>query len=69
MANNNKPEQIVITFQPGTDNVSWRGPASLGALAAIRITEAMLLNSLIEAGTKPKSGIVLPGPPFRGLQS
>jgi hypothetical protein len=66
MANNNKSEQIVITFQPGTDNVQWKGPATLGAVAALRITEAMLLKTLIETGTQPKSGIVLPDSRFRG---
>lgn len=68
MGTNKKNEQIVITFQPGTENVHWKGPATLGAVAALRITEAMLLKSLIEAGTQPKSGIVLPDSRFRGLQ-
>ncbi len=67
MGNNNKPEQIVITFIPGTDTVQWKAPVTLGALAALRITEAMLVASVLEAGKQPKSEIVLPDS-FRGLR-
>ena len=64
--NGTNVEHVVISYQPGTENVKMKGPATLGALAAIRIAEELTIRAILKGGKLSPSGIVLPRNPLGG---